>query len=168
VPDVAGLRPTPDRVRETLFNWLTPYIDGASCLDCFAGTGALAFEALSRGARRCVLLEQDPGAAQILREHAVQLGAAETEVLCVDARAWLHNQREKFDIIFLDPPFQSALAAETCLHVANGRNLADAGLLYVESAPGWLPPEDHFEVHRQGRAGQVQFMLLTARSREQQ
>jgi len=149
-------------VRETLFNWLAPTIDGASCLDCFAGTGALAFEALSRGAGHCVLVEQDPVCAGQLRAQAQRLGAAGAEVHCADVRQWLRGITRQFDVIFLDPPFDSDLAAETCVLLANGRNLAPAGLLYVETKPGWAPPEDRFLVRKQGRAGQVQYMLLAA------
>lgn len=159
-----GLRPTPDRVRETLFNWLAPVIDGAQCLDCYAGTGALAFEALSRGAGQCVLIEQDRAIADQLRAQVQRLGAATAEVHCDDVRRWLKGNARQFDVIFVDPPFTSDLATETCVLVANGRNLAPAGLLYVETAPGWMPPEDLFLVKKQGRAGQVQYMLLAART----
>lgn len=155
------MRPTPDRVRETLFNWLAPVIHGARCLDCFAGTGALSFEALSRGAAHCVLLEQDPVCAQQLREVALRLGAA-AEVHCQDARQWLRTDTGRYDIVFVDPPFASTLAAETCVLLANGRNLAPAGLLYVESAHDWQPPAEFFQVQKQGRAGRVQYMLLAA------
>lgn len=162
VPDRPGLRPTPDRVRETLFNWLAPIIDGARCLDCFAGTGVLAFEALSRGAAHAVLVEQDPVCARALQQQAQKLGAIDADIHCTSAGAWLQRDREQYDIIFVDPPFTSSLAAETCTLVANGRNLAPAGLLYVEAAPGWLPPATGFEVRKQARAGQVQYMLLAA------
>lgn len=154
-------------MRETLFNWLAPVIAGARCLDCFAGTGALSFEALSRGAAHSVLLEQDPVCAQQLRAQVQQLGAA-AEVHCVDARAWLRADRGRYDIIFVDPPFASALAAETCALVANGRNLAPAGLLYVESAHDWLPPAGLFQVKKQGCAGQVQYLLLAAETGDKQ
>ena len=157
-----ALRPTPDRVRETLFNWLAPIIEGASCLDCYAGTGALAFEALSRGAGHCVLVEQNPVCADQLRAQAQRLGAAGAEVYCGDVRQWLKGNTRQFDVIFLDPPFDSNLAAETCVLLANGRNLAPAGMLYVETIPGWAPPEGRFLVSKQGRAGRVQYMLLAA------
>ena len=156
------MRPTPDRVRETLFNWLAPIIAGARCLDCFAGTGALAFEALSRGASHCVLVEQNPVCADQLRTQSQRLGALGVEVHCADVRQWLGGNPRQFDVIFVDPPFDSKLAAETCALLANGRNLAPAGLLYVETTPGWAPPEDQFLVQKQGRAGQVQYMLLAA------
>jgi 16S rRNA (guanine966-N2)-methyltransferase len=168
VPAAPALRPTPDRVRETLFNWLAPIIDGARCLDCFAGTGALAFEALSRGAGHCVLVESDPGVARHLRAQAQRLGADDAEIHCADVRAWLRGNAREFDIVFVDAPFDSGLASEACLLVVNGRNLAPAGLLYVESTPGWQPPEGLFDVRKQGRAGQVQYMLLAAHAGEQE
>ena len=159
-----GLRPTPDRVRETLFNWLAPIIDGARCLDCFAGTGALAFEALSRGAGECVMIEQDRACADQLRSQAQRLGADSAEVICGDARQWLNGNPRQFDVIFVDPPFTSDLATETCVLLANGRNLAPAGMLYVETATGWVPPGDFFQAQKQSRAGQVQFMLLATKT----
>lgn len=147
-------------MRETLFNWLAPLIEGARCLDCYAGTGALAFEALSRGAARCVLLEQDRTVVERLRGQAARFGATQAEIHCADARRWLAAHPEMFDVIFVDPPFASDLATETCVLIANGRNLAPAGLLYVETAPGWVPPAGRFAIHRRGRAGQVQYTLL--------
>ncbi len=147
-------------MRETLFNWLAPIVDGARCLDCFAGTGALAFEALSRGAAHAVLVEQDPACARQLRLQADQLGTTDAVVHCSSAREWLERDHDRYDIIFVDPPFASDLATEACTLVANGRNLAPAGLLYVETAPGWQPPAGCFEMRKQGRAGRVQFMLL--------
>jgi 16S rRNA (guanine(966)-N(2))-methyltransferase RsmD len=149
-------------VRETLFNWLAPAIDGAQCLDCFAGTGALGFEALSRGAAQCVMLEQDPRVVEHLRAGAAQLGAGTAEIHCVEARAWLRASPRRFDVIFVDPPFASDLATETCALIANGRNLARGGFVYVETAPGWMPPAGRFAVRKQGRAGRVQYMLLAA------
>ena len=158
------MRPTPDRVRETLFNWLAPIIEGARCLDCFSGTGVLAFEALSRGASHCVLVEQDRNCADQLRAQAQRLGAANAEVVCSAIQPWLQGDGRRFDVIFVDPPFASDLATETCVLLANGRNLAPAGLLYVETAPGWAPPGDLFQVQKQSHAGQVQFMLLATRT----
>lgn len=158
------MRPTPDRVRETLFNWLTPIIEGARCLDCYAGTGALAFEALSRGAGHCVLVEQDRAIADQLLAQKRRFDAAEAEVHCADVRRWLRGNARQFDVIFVDPPFAADLATETCVLLANGRNLAPAGWLYVETATGWKPPEDLYQVKKVGRAGQVQYMLLTART----
>jgi len=110
-PPAAQLRPTPDRVRETLFNWLGQRLDGLACLDLFAGSGALGFEALSRGARRVVMVERDRTVAAALRESARDLGATGAEIHESDALAWLARSRETFDVVFLDPPFASDLAS---------------------------------------------------------
>src|SRR6187399_2662816 len=110
-PAAAQLRPTPDRVRETLFNWLGQRLDGLDCLDLFAGSGALGFEALSRGARRVVMVEKDRKVAEALRESARELGAGDLDVVNADALAWLAGARDRFDVAFVDPPYASELAA---------------------------------------------------------
>ena len=108
VPDRPGLRPTPERVRETLFNWLAPVIAGSRCLDLFAGTGALGVEALSRGAARAQFVERDGRAVQALRANLARLKAADGRVAEADALAWLQGEAEPFDLVFLDPPFAAA------------------------------------------------------------
>lgn len=160
VAESPSLRPTPDRVRETLFNWLAPVIDGARCLDCYAGSGALGFEALSRGAASAVMLERDKALADLLRKQAAVLGADGAEIHCVDAGRWLDLHGGRFDVVFVDPPFAGDLAARTCVQILNKGHLAPGGVIYVESAHGWSPPDDRFEVKREGRAGQVQYVLL--------
>jgi 16S rRNA (guanine966-N2)-methyltransferase len=153
------LRPTPDRVRETLFNWLAPFIDGARCLDLFAGTGVLGFEALSRGARRAVLVERDRDLAAALEEQKARLGAEGAEIVWADALAWLRASDEPFDIIFLDPPYALDLAAQCCTEIADGKHLAPAGVVYVEGGGPAVPPAG-FRIRKQARAGQVRYMLL--------
>src|SRR5512134_266606 len=112
VPARPDLRPTPDRVRETLFNWLGQRLDGCACLDLFAGSGALGFEAASRGAARVVMVESDRVALAALRESRARLEAAEVEIVRGDAQAWIARARESFDVVFLDPPFrQNAVPA---------------------------------------------------------
>ncbi|MFN3398310.1 MAG: 16S rRNA (guanine(966)-N(2))-methyltransferase RsmD, partial [Sulfurimicrobium sp.] len=108
-PDVPGLRPTPDRVRETLFNWLGQTMEGKICLDLFSGSGALGFEALSRGARRVVMVERDAKVAQALRTNAANLGAENCELVTVDALKLLERETRRFDVIFVDPPYDSHL-----------------------------------------------------------
>ena len=147
VADAAGLRPTPDRVRETLFNWLQGRLPGASVLDLFAGSGALGLEAVSRGARDAVLVERDPRLAESLRATVARLRAGDrVEIACADALAWLRGQpRRAFDIVFLDPPYTAGLW-ESAL-AALGPWLAQDAWLYLESPadaptrPGadWLP-----------------------------
>ena len=111
--DSTGLRPTPDRVRETLFNWLGQDLPGWTCLDLFAGSGALGFEAASRGAQRVVMIELDPKAISALEKNRALLDASAVDILRVEALAWLKTNHETFDLIFVDPPFDSGLAARS-------------------------------------------------------
>ncbi|HUL97027.1 MAG TPA: 16S rRNA (guanine(966)-N(2))-methyltransferase RsmD [Usitatibacter sp.] len=155
-PPAAQLRPTPDRVRETLFNWLGQRLDGLACLDLFAGSGALGFEALSRGAARVVMVEKDRTVAEGLRATARSLEAAGAEVVCADALGYLAAAKEKFDLAFIDAPFASDLAQRAML--ALGPRLAANARVYVESGaaleapPGW-------RATRESRAGAVRYAL---------
>ena len=157
-----GLRPTPDRVRETLFNWLQRSVVGARCLDLYAGTGALAFEALSRGAVSAVLVEQDPRVVRQLREVTGVLGATQARVVEGDARAFLKGSAEPFDLVFLDPPFALGALTELCTLLADGGWLAPAALIYLEQsvrdAPTDLP--QGWRVVRETRAGEVRAQLV--------
>ncbi len=155
-PDAPGLRPTPDRVRETLFNWLGQRLDGLVCLDAFAGSGALGFEAASRGATRVVLLEQERGAHEALLKNAQALAISGVEILRRDARSHLASSSDSYDLIFLDPPFAGDLLP-IILPLAATR-LAPDGRIYAES-PRPLAPEG-MTVLRQGRAGLSHFCLL--------
>jgi 16S rRNA (guanine966-N2)-methyltransferase len=161
VPDLPGLRPTPDRVRETVFNWLSPVIEGASCLDLFAGTGALGLEAASRGANRVVLVDESARVVEGLRARVVELGAAEVEVRRADGLAWLRTAGERFDIVFLDPTFHRGLLAPACALLDARALLAPGGYLYLEAEAtvdeATLPPG--WEVVRSGRAGDVRYHL---------
>lgn len=162
VVDAGGLRPTADRVRETLFNWLAPVVPGSRCLDLYAGTGALGFEALSRGAAHCVFVERARGPAEALRAacRALQAGDA-AEVVQADADAWLKRDRRRFDLVFLDPPFADDALARSCAAVADEAVLAPGGLVYVETdAAADLPVPGGFRLRREARAGQVRFGLL--------
>lgn len=160
VPAVDGLRPTPDRVRETLFNWLGQELDGLRCLDLFAGSGALGFEAASRGARQVALVEKVRNVAETLRRNVQLLGATQIQVLNQDALTYLRSGQELFDVIFVDPPYASELL-EQVLPLLSAR-LAAEGRLYIETAvardfPGW-------EVLRTIRAGLVHGYLLARES----
>jgi 16S rRNA (guanine966-N2)-methyltransferase len=156
-PGSAGLRPTPDRVRETLFNWLGQDLPGWHCLDLFAGSGALGFEAASRGAERVVMIERDRAALEALEKNRAVLGASQVSILRADALAWLANDRESFDLIFVDPPFDSGLAegvlADLAVHLKPG------GQAYVEQGAEVQAPPG-FIIHRSGRAGRSHFALL--------
>ncbi|HEX5129316.1 MAG TPA: 16S rRNA (guanine(966)-N(2))-methyltransferase RsmD [Usitatibacter sp.] len=155
-PAAAQLRPTPDRVRETLFNWLGQRMDGLACLDLFAGSGALGFEALSRGARRVVMVESDRGIAEGLRGSARELGAEGLEVVNAEALSWLARGNERFDVVFVDPPFASELA-QAALAVLPPR-LDPGARVYVESsAPLDLPAP--WRAVREDRAGAVRYAL---------
>ena len=155
-PPAAQLRPTPDRVRETLFNWLGQRLDGLACLDLFAGSGALGFEALSRGARRVVMVEADRKVAAALRESAQELGAGDVEVVNAEALAWLARSTERFDVAFLDPPYGSPLALAAL--AALPPRLAPGARVYVESAAP-LAPGAPWRVLREDRAGAVRYAL---------
>lgn len=155
-PAVGGLRPTPDRVRETLFNWLGQDLSGKTCLDLFSGSGALGFEALSRGAHKVVMVEKNRQAFQALRENAQKLGAQNLELVHADALQFVSSDRNAYYVIFLDPPFRNDYLPSVMAVLP--QRLAKGGLVYVESgnvceAPGW-------EVWRQGRAGKVNYQLL--------
>jgi 16S rRNA (guanine966-N2)-methyltransferase len=130
--NLPGLRPTGDRMRETLFNWLQPRILGARCLDLFAGSGALGLEAASRGADQVVMLDLAPQVVWQLRENVRLLHLPQVEVLQADALQWLRHRGGCFDILFLDPPFGTDLAQEACRLLLHYGWLSDGALLYLE------------------------------------
>ena len=166
VPDAPGLRPTPDRVRETLFNWLMPVIDGARCLDLFAGTGALGIEALSRGAAWTDFVETDPRLAQALRENLQRLKQAQAAVYGGDALTLLGSSpKAPYDIVFVDPPFSAARRDEAAALLDANAWLRDGALIYLEmpasvqpnTPPSWI-------LHRESTAGAVRFALYRHRN----
>lgn len=160
-PDVEGLRPTTDRVRETLFNWLAPVIHGARCLDLFAGSGALGLEALSRGAAAVTFVERDNRAQRALRENLQLVGSSGGEVIAGDALAFLRGTPTPFDVVFLDPPFRRGLL-EPCLTLLNEKGwLAPGARIYleVELEAGELLLPDGWELLRSKKAGQVSYNL---------
>ncbi len=157
VADRDGLRPTADRVRETLFNWLQPMLPGARVLDLFAGTGALGLEAVSRGAREAVLVERDPQLADVLRQLAAKLpGGERVQVVCADALGWLHATSGSFDLIFVDPPFAGDLW-RPAFEAMEG-HLADEAWLYAES-PSPVQPAAAWRPHRAGQTRDVHYAL---------
>jgi 16S rRNA (guanine966-N2)-methyltransferase len=159
VPDVAGLRPTPDRVRETLFNWLQPVIAGAHCLDLYAGTGILGLEALSRGAADATLVEHDPVLfAQICRNIELLDTAASACAEQAEAMQWLARNQNSFDLVFLDPPYGQGLAAKSALMLKERKCLKAHAMIYIESEAEMHTP-DGFRVIRESKAGKVKFML---------
>jgi len=160
-PGLAGLRPTPDRVRETLFNWLAPDVAGSRCLDLFAGSGALGLEALSRGAAGVTFVEREREAADRLRETVNQLASGRAQVVQADALVWLGGASEPFDIAFVDPPFDSGLLPAAMHALEAGGWLMPAARIYLEGPAKAGPPElpRGWVLHRSGRAGAVGYHL---------
>ena len=156
-PARPDLRPTPDRVRETLFNWLGQDLTGAACLDLFAGSGALGFEAASRGAARVVLVERDRAAVLALRANAERLAANTIEVVLADAARFVASAQERFDVVFLDPPFRQNALADVLGRLPG--MMKPGARVYVE-APEPVECEGGWCELRRGRAGQVNFQLL--------
>ncbi|HQT81002.1 MAG: 16S rRNA (guanine(966)-N(2))-methyltransferase RsmD [Ferrovum sp. 37-45-19] len=156
---VADLRPTPNRVRETLFNWLGQTLVGYKCLDLFAGSGALGFEALSRGASQVVFVENFRPSVNYLKDNATKLGAHNATIVSADSWQWLSSIVEVYDIIFLDPPFTKTDYASLLELVVT--KLAPGGLVYCESPRG-LGVSEKWLVVKQDQAGQVQYQLLRA------
>jgi 16S rRNA (guanine966-N2)-methyltransferase len=160
VPELPGLRPTPERVRETLFNWLAPVIDGARCLDLCAGTGALGIEALSRGAAGVQFVERDVRAAQALRDNLGRLKAGAGQVAVMEAGLFLQGAAQPQDVVFLDPPFALELWPLLARQLEQGGWLAALAWIYVESPRGHVPAlPPNWQLQREGQAGEVRFAL---------
>ncbi len=161
-PALPGLRPSPDRVRETLFNWLAPEISGARCLDLFAGSGALGLEALSRGAGFCQFLDSATAAAKRIEAHLTLLSCRDANVQAADAMRWLQQQANtSFNMIFLDPPFRQGLLDACCTLLETNGWLAERAWIYIEAATDEAPPAvpPTWQLHRDKRAGQVAYRL---------
>ena len=163
-PDEADLRPTPDRVRETLFNWLGLSLAGAACLDLFAGSGALGFEALSRGAASVVMVEKNAAALRALRENATKLGAENATIVRGDALEFARGARSRFDVVFVDPPYRLGMQV-AALDLLPGL-LAAGGRVYVESDAVFEPPRG-WAIFKRARAGRVHFHLLAREADDQ-
>ena len=164
VPDIDSLRPTPDRVRETLFNWLTGSIEGARCLDLYAGSGALGFEAASRGAAKVLLVEKDERAVACMRKEVSELGAEQIEVVHADVRRWLQGEATPYDVVFLDPPYGSEDLGELCARLEQNSWLAPGALVYLETraSPVSLELPSGWQFLRRQKAGQVRYHLAAA------
>lgn len=152
-----GLRPTPDRVRQAVFNWLGQDLTGQVCLDLFAGTGAFGFEASSRNAKQVVMVEYSKAAAKSLRQNQSLLKADDCQVLNLDAMAFLASNQQKFDIIFCDPPYQKKWLDKLLPVLAE--HLAEGGALYAE-AEYEIEPTEHWTVFKKSKAGNVFYHLL--------
>jgi 16S rRNA (guanine(966)-N(2))-methyltransferase RsmD len=160
--DSPGLRPTPDRVRETLFNWLGQDLTGRVCLDLFAGSGVLGLEAASRGARAVVMVERDPQAVRALQDNLRMLQAGAVRLVQADALEFLSSDAGSYDVVFLDPPY-AVDGREQLLERVRGR-VAAGGMVYIEGPEDLRAPAG-WVVHRAARAGAVHYQLLTAANR---
>jgi len=156
-PDAEGLRPTPDRVRETLFNWLGQTMYGRSCLDLFAGSGALGFEAASRGAERVVMVEKNAAVLRALQDNIKKLACSNVVAHCRDGLEFASRDVQRYDVIFLDPPFDSDYLPRL-LEILPQR-LNENGVLYVETGVEIIVPQP-WQIMKSGRAGQVHYQLL--------
>lgn len=156
-PDAPGLRPTPDRVRQTVFNWLGQDMHGLHCLDLFAGTGAMGFEALSRGARSLVLVEKSPLAYRALQDNQRNLQAGQAQIFNQDAMSFLSQDQQQFDVIFVDPPYNQGWLDKLLPEL--GSHLAPDGVIYAE-AEFALADTPQWQVVKHGKAGNVFYHLL--------
>jgi 16S rRNA (guanine966-N2)-methyltransferase len=161
VPSGSDVRPTPDRVRETLFNWLAPVIQGARCLDLYAGSGALGLEALSRGAARAVFVDRAPA---VLRQVAASLELLKStggETVCMDALRYLDGPATPFDVVFLDPPYRQNLVAPAMARLVERGWLAPGASVYLEHEADLDPPPlpDGWHFFRSATAGRVRYHL---------
>ncbi|WP_392564684.1 16S rRNA (guanine(966)-N(2))-methyltransferase RsmD [Orbus wheelerorum] len=164
VLDNEGLRPTTDRVKETLFNWLMPIIIDSSCLDCFSGSGSLAFEALSRGAKQAILIEKNKSAAMQLAKNKQLLQTSNCEIANADTLNWLKQTAyQQFDVVFIDPPFHQKLVPQTIILLEQNSWLKSDAYIYIETEknglhPNHIPPT--WQLYREKIAGQVHSYLF--------
>ncbi len=156
-PDAPGLRPTPDRVRQAVFNWLGQDMHGQHCLDLFAGTGAMGFEALSRGAKSLVLVEKSAIAYRALKENQQSLKAEQATIFNLDALDFIKQNQQKFDVIFVDPPYNQGWLDK--LLPSLGQHIAPDGVVYVEAEYALLDTPQ-WQVIKHGKAGNVFYHLL--------
>ena len=165
-PDRPGLRPTGDRIRETLFNWLEPHLHNARCLDMFAGSGALGIEALSRGAAHCDFVDADREAITAVGHHLNTLDATECSTVSCDIAAhYLRQINATWDIVFIDPPFDARLGESTLTLLADSDRLAEASRVYFETSRSQPEPvpEGLYDVLREKTTGDVCYRLLSPR-----
>ena len=162
VTDKPGLRPTPNRIRETVFNWLQTYIEGSECLDLFAGSGALGFEAASRGAAHTTLIEKDAGIVLLLKKQTETLQADNVTIQQADGLSYPQSTEKSFDIVFLDPPFNQIDLPQLLTEFAESAKLKPAAKIYVESPLGQLPEAlpNQWSWWRRAKASQVEYGLI--------
>ena len=161
--DAEGLRPTTDRIRETVFNWLQPYLYQSICLDLFAGSGVLGFEALSRGAAEVVFIESNKTIVNNVKKNIVQLKMSDVTIYNKDALSWLPetNKNKCFNLVFLDPPFHSDLLVKSSIALNDSGILADDAIIYVEhEGDAKFSAPDNWSCIKDKRAGQVSYKLF--------
>lgn len=160
-PDLPGLRPTGDRIRETLFNWLQPGIQGARCLDLFSGSGALGLEAASRGAGEVLMLDQSPQVVDQLQQHKAHLGLEQVSIVRADVMRWLEGESRPFEIVFIDPPFAGDLLLDVCQKLETNGWLVEGARVYLEDAAerSFSALPDGWALLKEKLAGQVRFGL---------
>lgn len=159
-PEVQGLRPTPDRVRETLFNWLMNDIHDARCLDAFAGSGALGFEAFSRGAKEVIFVENSAQAHANLQKNMAQFHSPKLKLIKANTLVYLQKTASPFDIIFLDPPFGEDYLPQCLNEITNQQLLLPGGLVYIESGSAVTIDDHQWRLHKLKQAGQVHYGLF--------
>lgn len=161
VPLEGDVRPTPDRVRETVFNWLAPVIEGARCLDLYAGSGALGLEALSRGAARTVFVDRSPGSLRQIAASLETLGSTSGQAVCMDAMRYLDGPATTFDVVFLDPPYRQGLLGPAVARLVEGGWVASGASVYLEHEADIDPPAlpDGWQLFRSAAAGRVRYHL---------
>lgn len=160
IPEVPGVRPTPDRVRETLFNWLAPLIPGANCLDLFAGSGVLGFEALSRGASHVTLVDQSPVVVKLLKEELIHFKASNADVFQALIPSKWPPLAKVFDIVFLDPPYSAGLLLPVSQALEEKGLLADPAYIYLESDQAIENLPVNWEIIKNKKTGQVGYYLV--------
>ena len=164
-PAIEGLRPTPDRVRETLFNWLQTSTPGAACLDLFCGSGALGFEALSRGAASVTFVDRAPEVVHQIRQNLNLLKAQNAEVICAAVMDWLEvkkaDQEPRYDLVFLDPPFRQDMISSAATLLETRNLLNSNALIYIETEKHWQPNgiPANWSLYREKTAGEVSYRL---------
>lgn len=165
-PNTDDIRPTPNRIRETLFNWLAPYIRGASCLDLFAGSGALSFEAMSRGARYCLLLDSSKDAIHALNENRSLLGLSHIDIHQATFPYPESVFKENFDIVFLDPPFHQNYIPQALEWLIHSPYLNEGALIYIESETdnNVINLPNHWVLLKDKQAGHVRYSIAAKKT----
>lgn len=161
--NLPGLRPTPDRIRETLFNWLAPYLAGSRCLDLYCGSGALGFECLSRGAASVTMVDQAPAVAQSIKRNCAMLASEQVQFVRADVLSWLREAKfaAPHDIVFVDPPYRQALLEPTLMALQHSHTVREGSWIYTEAPRQTaIPAPKQWVLHRDKQAGNNRYCLF--------